>query len=239
MSAFAFCKFFHLGWENSRIEGAHFSSGEDWDSKWNDLFDFSLWSSEVSVSPHDSRVEVELNSALKVAGFLVYLSLFQKKNSFLGIMQSAHDFTNFYPKALADCVSTFQNSFQPRLDSPTGGVVFHVRRGEDATAQVRFESNDTIERRIKSICERHPEKQITIYSNDILEIDVGQFAANVRIDFASSPFVAMSHMVNSEILVIAKSSMSYSAALASKAVTYCPVFWHPKISSWLAAESLD
>lgn len=239
MSVFAFCKFFRIGWKHSAIEGAHFSSGDDWDSKWNDLFDFALWDSEVSVGPNTSRKVISLDSALKVAGFLICLVLFRRTSFYLGVMQSAHDFTNFYPRALEECMNLFRRSFKPTLDSPMGGVVFHVRRGGDITAPVRFESNETIEGRLRSICERYPEKQVTIYSNDKLGIDVGKFSRNVRVDYTSSPFVAMSHMVNSEILVIAKSSMSYSAALASGAITFCPNFWHPKMSSWLAAESLD
>ena len=235
ISVFAFCKKFGFSYVHTKIRNAHFSDGEDWDRKWNALFKFKDFKSD---EVRQSRIIKTATTADLRREILKLISSLHFLEPVLFQMESAHLVTNDHPRIMDDIREEIRNCFQSTPYPGNEKIVIHLRRGDDITADQRFESNQTLNARLKRLCELFPEHKIRIYTNAPLVLQK-EFSSFATVDFDTSPFQAISHMVDAEVLIIAKSSMSYIAGLVSHQKVYAPDFWHPLMPDWLNASVLN
>ncbi len=235
ISVLAFCKRFKFSYMNSKIKDAHFSEGPDWNEKWNELFKFKN-SKDFDIGGLrciETYTTLDLRREI-LKKFLTFRFL----RPVLFRMESAHLVTNDHPRIMDAIREEIRNGFQGAPYPGNEKIVIHLRRGDDITADQRFESNQTLNTRLKSLCVMYPEHKIRIYTNESLVLQ-NEFSLFATVDFDASPFQAISHMAEAEVLVIAKSSMSYIAGLVSRQKVYAPDFWHPLMPDWLNASVLE
>jgi len=77
------------------------------------------------------------------------------------------------------------------------------------------------------------ENQLNIEGADFSQFTV-KYPGRVEILSGGDPFDAMKIMVNADILLLSRSSLSYVSGLLNKKaqIFYPPNFWHPKLSGW-------
>jgi len=117
-------------------------------------------------------------------------------------------------------------------------AAIHVRRG-DVNAQAypgRFTDNDKILKIITNLktCQGSKQLVIHIYSEGNIE-DFQVFAgAGCELHINECPFKTFHSLVSADILVTAKSSFSYAAALYSEGMTiYEPYVQHEALADWV------
>ncbi len=235
ISVFVFANHYKFGFINSEINNAHFNSSNDWNERWNSLFDFGSYPNSTQ------NTYVIFNTASTTELWRILLKLLfvgGKRTNYLFVMESAHKFTDNNPQILFDYQSRIKNLFNPAKYEGTEKIVLHLRRGNDLTANVRFEEDNLIFLRLKVLHELYPNQIIRIYSNSTFLLPA-EFIEFVIVDVESDPFQAISHMAAADVLIIAKSSMSYVAGIVCDGIVYSPTFWHPKLPNWFSVRELE
>lgn len=235
ISVFVFANHYNFGFINSEIDNAHFNSTHDWNERWNQLFDFGLYSSPTQ-NAYVAFDAVSTTELWKILLKLIFVG--DKSTKYHFIMESAHKFTDRNPHILFNHRAKIQGMFNPVKFNGAEKIVLHLRRGDDLTAKVRFEEDSIIFLRLMTLQELYPNQTIKIYSNATFLLPT-EFDEFVILDTNSDPFQAISHMAAAEILIIAKSSMSYVAGIVCSGIVYSPTFWHPKLPSWLSSTKLE
>lgn len=236
LSAYAFSKYFQIGFVNSPILGAHFADGPDWDKRWNEMIGFPSLEqdSEKLGFPASERF---VRNGVGVALYMLGKSFKRDAQPTTLIVQETHDWTDATPKFLESLNLAFQEILRSPVGSRAGGIVIHVRGGDDSTASIRKVEPSETELLCLSLLNKFPNLPLTIYSNAPVRLSAA-VSSLCKIDLDSTPFFAIGHMKNADVLVVAKSSMSYVAGLACEGIVYAPEFWHPRLPSWTNLKSL-
>lgn len=236
MSAYAFSRYFQIGFTNSSIQGAHFADGPDWDKRWNEMIEFPS-SGQLREKQEFSVAERFVRNGAGVALFMLGQAFKRNTRPTVLIVQGTHDWSDAAPKFLESLNLEYQEILKAPLGSPVGGIVVHVRGGDDSTASIRKVESSETELLCLTLLRKFPDVAITIYSNAPVRLSPN-VASLCKIDLDSTPFLAIGHMKSADVLVVAKSSMSYVAGLACEGIVYAPEFWHPRLPSWTNLETL-
>ena len=117
-------------------------------------------------------------------------------------------------------------------------MAIHIRRGEISKEDSkRYTSNRFVLNIIKRIyavlndLRAGPVFHIFSQGNPDEFTDIN--FNGVVLHLKECPFTAFYHMVSADVLIMAKSSFSYSAALFSKGVIIYLPFWHTPLQNWL------
>lgn len=119
-------------------------------------------------------------------------------------------------------------------------IAIHIRRGDvtKQKLQFRYTSNEIYNKIIKSLKTKYPLYNITIFSegnyNDFKDLEINQNNLKLNIDIIET----FHSLVSAKILVMAKSSFSYSAGILNKNIIYYEDFWHKPLNNWLNISSL-
>src|SRR3989304_8369349 len=169
----------------------------------------------------------------------------KKVKNTLYVIPDCHKFADRYPNLYLKLLPKFQNKYAQYTDKPglyfdpsKINVAIHTRRG-DVTREdsKRYTSNSFILSIIKELSSvlssSEKEPVFHIYSQgcakEFLEIDHNAVVFRLN----ECPFTTFHHMVSADVLVMAKSSFSYSAALFSKGVIIYLPFWHKPLRNWI------
>lgn len=140
----------------------------------------------------------------------------------------------FYTNNVLNIIRNYYYSTPKPLKSKYD-IAIHIRRGDvkengDYEITRRYTSNDIYTKIINNLKIKYPNYTICIYSQgndeDFINLNVDCIKLNndLRIDFHE--------MVTSKVLIMAKSSYSYCAALLSIGEIYYMDFWHNKLNKW-------
>jgi hypothetical protein len=129
------------------------------------------------------------------------------------------------------------NSPKPVIESID--IAIHIRRGDVIQSNTkRYTENDIYKRIIVSLKNKYPTYNILIFSEGKFEDfkDIGlendHFRLNTELE------VTFHSLVCAKILVMAKSSFSYSSAILNKNIVYYSDFWHKRLDDWLEIKML-
>jgi hypothetical protein len=116
------------------------------------------------------------------------------------------------------------------------GVVIHIRRGDvDASSGWRFTPNETYIQAIHTLEKKYPGHTIYIFSegspNDFVGLR-GTLCLNTDIQ------VAFHSLVCAKVLVMSKSTFSYTSAILNDNTVYYMDFCHKKLDHWKRFEEL-
>jgi hypothetical protein len=123
-------------------------------------------------------------------------------------------------------------------------VAVHIRRGDVTPVceqSFRFTSNQYARGLLHQVLSTLDELRLPRVVNLYSEGRAADFAelANegVILHLGDSAFTAFNNLVCADILIMARSSFSYSAGLFSRGIKVYDPFWHKPLSEWLVAGS--
>lgn len=125
--------------------------------------------------------------------------------------------------------------FNPRIVN----VAVHIRRGDVSNQgpnQNRYTDSERIQQAIEQVIlaltSMNLPFKIHLYSQGVEE-DFAEFSSDfIEFHLDECPFITFHHLVSADILIMAKSSFSYSAALLSEGAKVYMPFWHRPMKSW-------
>lgn len=203
--------------------------------KWNDLLGLS--GSNVSFTPENCVKPAGMARGLLEAG-KAYLG----KTPLLIDFDDCHAFTNLFPSRLESLVPEFRQraekalaNWEKSFGTPLEEIIVHLRRGliDDGSERLRLTSDSTLLEQLKLLREKYPDYRIRIYtyeSSPELEKLVADYAV---LDSKSSEFQVVLACSRAKVFLMAKSSLSYVAAMLNPNTVFYQEFWHPKLSSWI------
>lgn len=207
-------------------------------SKWESLV--NLGSGELAVD----QIESDKLDVVEVR----YTREVKKIENTLFVIRGCHKFVDrnpdLYLKLLAKVRHKYaQSTKKPDLyfEPSKTNVAIHIRRG-DVTQQdsKRHISNyfvSNILREISSTLKGLGDEPVFhIYSQGDEE-EFSDIARNgIVFHLNECPFSTFHHMVSADVLVMAKSSFSYSAALFSEGIIIYLPFWHKPLKNWIVVK---
>jgi len=174
------------------------------------------------------------------------LAYFFKKNVIYEIPHF-HEFTDLNTEKYLLIKPILQKKFN--INKPTAAqensnelrISLHLRRG-DVTADQhpdRFTNNEVTISRLKTILDQlnslNVNTSLTIISEGS-EQDFAQFKENLntKINYLLDANIesTLNKMINTDVLIIAKSALSYCAALLTNATVIYEEFWHKPLPNW-------
>ncbi len=213
----------------------------------NDKSFESKWESFVNLGFDELAFDQIKSNKLDVIQVLHPREIKKIENT-LFIIPGCHKFAdrnpNLYLKLLTKIRYKYAESTRkPDLyfDPAKTNVAIHIRRG-DITGEhsKRYTNNSFVSNIIRGISsalnDLVTEPVFHIYSQGD-EKEFLDFAHNeIVFHLNESSFTTFHHMVSADVLVMAKSSFSYSAALFSKGIVIYLPFWHKPLKNWIVVK---
>lgn len=112
-------------------------------------------------------------------------------------------------------------------------IALHIRRGDvKENNEKRYTTNDKYKDILSFLLEKYKNQRITIFSEGFIA-DFQELQQD-RVDFKLNMTIEESFhsLVTAKVLVTAKSSFSYSAALLNPNEIYYIPFWHRPLKKW-------
>lgn len=159
-------------------------------------------------------------------------------------LPAAHGFADRHPESYGPIAARSRKALLGDALPPAGlgvDIAVHIRRGDvDATQPKRFTSNEAILCVIDAVCRacrvngRDP--RVTVHSEGARE----QFGAlgEYTMSLNRNALETLKSMASADLLIMAKSSFSYVAALLSRGLVVYEPFWHAPRKSWLTLGDL-
>tara|TARA_B100001971_G_scaffold214938_1_gene255667 strand:- start:6926 stop:7783 length:858 start_codon:yes stop_codon:yes gene_type:complete len=201
----------------------------DWDDKWNRFFNLPR-SRTTPQEPYIKRIKLE--------------RLFFPTSGTCYVTQKAHTITDLFPESYHAVMPELRKQYDQApiektnfLKDDTISVAIHLRLGDVANHSGRSSRIDRAVQQISTIRKYLEEKGENF---EILVLSQGSPASftplvdlGAQLHLNEDLFKTFHTLVCADILCMAKSSLSYAAALLNqKTVIYEP-FWHPKLPNWL------
>jgi hypothetical protein len=208
------------------FETIEHGSGAEWLSQWENFIDFRSGSEPL---PPDAVV-VPAHKAFNI---------FDRRQRFVA---SNYSFTycDAHPEAYVRVKSELRSRCPAAGPVAKGVMAVHIRRGDaiigDDNAS-RLTPMDRIARTIEIVRRTRPHLSVHVFSQGVPS-DFQALPADCHLHLESDVFEALATMINAEVLMIAKSSFSYVAALLSEGTVIFEPFWHSGLPDWISVDEL-
>jgi len=150
-----------------------------------------------------------------------------KKESYSKIVHNSKKPSKYYtPKVLHILRKYYYSTPKPLIDDID--IAIHIRRGNVNKKKhpKRFTSDIIYKKIIKILLKNYPRYKITIFSQGKISDFSELKNKRVSFDLNSSITKTFHSLVSAKVLITAKSSFSYSAAILNKNIIYYMNFWH-------------
>lgn len=221
-----------------------------WDEKWDDIFNIKSINSIVEIDKENTTTNKEVVKLFNVSNNDIDMIIKNPDKIFsitlpFNIVDNAPNI--YYNIIRNDIINAYNNSnYELSLfDNDRKNIVIHIRvlnecDNEIETIQyenligIRYTSYEHYTILINKLKNIYPnynihifsQKKISLYYKDIDKIE------NVKLHLDTDAITSFHHMCNSDILVIAKSSFSYLAAIYNKNKVIFFPFWHAPLDNW-------
>jgi hypothetical protein len=234
LSTMAFCNAFGLKYIHSEIDELLPRNLPKLRKKWDEIIQISpLVQSPVVVRKIQVTSPWELVVRIMVGSVMRFPLTIQ--------VQHCHFYTDFSPGALENALSDldfrYRNSERRMEESRerTPTLAIHFRRGH-MHAEDQNQRHTTFENllaNINFIVQSHGPVLGTVYC--AFEEPGLEALLPPGFTFESSldEFEVLDRLINADYLLMAKSSMSYIAAVLSTGKVFYEPFWHPPLSQWI------
>jgi len=119
-------------------------------------------------------------------------------------------------------------------------IAIHIRRGDvNNEKSKRYTSNSYYNKIIKFLNNKYPKYNIVIFSEGSIENFNELNGKNISFKLNKSIEETFHSLVSAKILVTAKSSFSYSAAILNSNEIYYINFWHKPLKNWKIISDLS
>lgn len=140
----------------------------------------------------------------------------------------------YTPDVLSKIRNYYNSSEKPDISNID--IAFHIRRGDVNNKKniQYYTSNKDNFKIIDKLKNEYSDMKIHIFSNgNINEFQEFINIENIKLHLNEDIFYTFHSLVKAKILVMAKSSLSYSAALLNENKIYYQKFWHKKLDHWI------
>jgi hypothetical protein len=146
---------------------------------------------------------------------------------------------DFYSLIQPQLIRKYQRNCHPeRAGNGTLFVAVHVRRGDVGEHYLaeRFTYNSTVLNQIDQLSRALTSvpHEIHVFSEG-REEDFGEIRDRAVMHLNGDVFECLHSLITADILVMAKSSFSYTAALLSRGIVIYSPFWHAPLQQWIVA----
>lgn len=214
----------------------------NWLQAWNTLFNLESCGISTQASASNHQVFTDpLN-------LLIHLRQRRCCSDAVLTLEHAHPFTNQFPVTLTELQPLLRQAYRPRnnLAPPPvqlhQTVVVHVRRGDvqpTGPHRQRFTSAEALALQCRCLLAQRPQlRQVLLLSAspdaDLLALQQSGFI----LDYSHDVFTHLHWMTQAAALIMAKSSLSYLAALLNPNLVVYEPFEHPPLQGWFMAAKL-
>ena len=138
--------------------------------------------------------------------------------------------SRYYTKEAIDIIKKYYYSTpKPVIDDID--IAIHIRRG-DVRKGTRFTPNSYYNKIIKFLNSKYPNYNIKIFSQGKLKNFSDIIGNNISFELNTDIQRTFHSLVSAKILVTAKSSFSYSAAILNSNEIFYINFWHQPLNHW-------
>ena len=160
-----------------------------------------------------------------------------------------HEYADLYPHQYLRLTGRFATRYAaapkdgcvPHYTSGAVNVAIHLRRGGDLSHKLHLRSDDSFTAMLlKNLLSAFPGSGKNVILRVFSQGETKDFPAllpfGVEFHLNEDLFATLHSLIKADVLVMAKSSLSYSAALLSQGVKiYTPPWWHQPLPGWLVA----
>lgn len=237
ISTIAFAEALGLKYLHTPLRDVHFMETDEEVDRWNKLIKFSKFWPKVS----DEYRIVEFKSLVKLLAKLL-VGTFRDQDILQ--VEHCHAFTDRFPKHIGALRPRLLGAFQANdlvvgEKLPLGGdVVIHFRGlvGSEDASSPRLSSNSILSKKIAiARNERRTEKSLVICVNPTPALRQ-ELDETFILDADSDVHTAFTYLARAKVAILARSSLSYVAALVNPNTVYYENFWHPKMPDWKLVE---
>lgn len=217
----------------------NYHNNKNYNQQIEDFFALSLNESKIEAYKKSHKIVVLDNISL--SGILLVLLYFLGlKNNIIFQKSHFHNYINRFPDKYLEIKEKLRSKFFHNKTIPVSNpilkIVVHIRRGDVlAIDKERYTANETIIALINDIKNSldalQKKYEITIFSQGNAN-DFEIFKEVAIIHLNQNVFEDYLHFVNADILLTAKSALSYSAAILSNAFIIYEPFYHQPLSDW-------
>jgi hypothetical protein len=228
LHAYAFLR--NMTYLHSPIKNiGHGCGSATWDKDWNEFFNLSI---------HEpAGLELPLRDLnIKKQWFL--------KNGVIYRSLKAHPITDLFPETYLAVIPSLRKAYDDSSFNKEDvygtknclKIAVHVRRGDAANHLQRASNLDSVKLKISSLQETLKNTKTPYEIHVFSQGELADFKLledlEVHFHLDTDLFVTFHSLVTADILLMARSSLSYSAALLSKGAIVYEKFWHPKLKHW-------
>ena len=141
-------------------------------------------------------------------------------------------------KVLQKIRNYYYSTEKPNIDNID--IAIHIRRG-DVNLNIhpgRFTSNEYYKKIIDFLKMKYPNLSITIFSEGNIQDFEDLKGENIFFKLSTCIKETFHSLVKAKVLVVAKSSFSYTAALLNENEIYYQDFWHKALNHWNMIENM-
>ena len=217
---------------------AHNNGNDEWGKKWENFF--NMGKGEIKVNEIKDK-PLEVIKVDKPADLCM-------KSNTLNIIPHCHKFADKNPDLYSNMTDIFiekyldssKENYKSFYEPGKINIAVHVRRGDVVNWgpwKKRYTANPyykSLLQRITSILEEfNVGVSIQLYSQGLIEDFKELNGLGIKYQLDECPFTTFFNLTAADILIMSKSSFSYSAALLSKSIKIYEPFWHKPISDWI------
>jgi hypothetical protein len=241
MSTMVFAEIMHIKYIHTPFAMLqhNYENDVDWEKKWENFF--NLGKGELKIGDNLLNISREIplgESPLKI----------RKQTNTLFVVRHCHDYVDMFPnkyfrlknKLVEKYYASSKSGYGLHYEPNKVNVAIHLRRGDvndknqfrDKFTENRFVV-DVLSKILEIFALQGVESSICIYS-------IGEMAEfkeleklNLKFFLNISPFTTFHNLVCADVLIMSKSTFSYSAALLSNGIVFYESFRHQPLNSWI------
>ena len=241
-SAILYARSHGLRYVHTPFEKGHMKTKEELD-RWEEFF--NLFENEIGTKEIESLGIRSIN-LMSITSMLLGCLSVKKSTPCLYKKNHFNEYVNRFPNKYAELQDMFRLKYDNSLkeyelhnDPQRINIAVHIRRGDVRPNNwaARFTQNSSIRKGLLKITQilAHLEinHKISIYSQGKLE-EFQEFEDVVEDFYLNHDVFSTFHnLVKADVLIMAKSAFSYSAALFSKGIILYEPMWNKPLDKWI------
>ena len=217
----------------------------NWEQDWESFF--NLGHEEIGIDDLDGVSVVEALLHRAAPGMISIRSSSEILDNRLNVASHCHWYADEVPdnyRGLKERIVAKYNRTSKHHLKLFGGpgkisIAVHVRRGDvsDRMNCGRYTHNSRVAHllnRVRTVCEKMGSPiSVNVFSQGRLE-DFSELRGNdVSFHLDHCTFTTLHNLISADVLLMSKSSFSYTAALYSSGIKLYDPWWHPPQSDWI------
>jgi hypothetical protein len=244
MSTMLFAEIMHIKYIHTPLDKVqhNYANDHDWENKWENFF--NMGKDELSINDVHQKISREIylyENPLRI----------KKMANTLFVLRHCHEFADIFPnkytriknRLVEKYYASPKSAFVLHQDAGSVNIAVHIRRGDvsgNNEFKDKFTENrfivDVLNNILKFLNSQGIESSIFVYSEGEKEDFKELERPNLKFFLNDDPFTTFHNLVCADVLVMSKSTFSYTAALLSKGIVFYESFRHKPLNGWIRVD---